>query len=174
MTNRQTRRPDPSEHLPYYEKYVLLVPDGDLLSTLEEQMNETQALLRNVPEDRAMFRYGPGKWSVKEVVGHLIDTERIFTYRALRFARNDATPLPGFDENEFVANSDFDRRTLGGLLDEWEQVRRATLTFFRNLGEEAWDRRGNANNAAMSVRAAAWIIAGHERHHRTILRERYL
>ncbi|MFL6193601.1 MAG: DinB family protein [Thermoanaerobaculia bacterium] len=174
MTSPETRRPDPSEHLDYYGKYIALVPEGDLLAQLEEQMKETQGLLRGLPEERAMFRYGPDKWSIKEVVGHLIDAERIFAYRALRFSRNDATPLPGFEENDYVRNADFDRRTLASLLDEWEQARRTTVLFFRNLSDEAWDRRGTANDAAMSVRAAAWVIAGHERHHRGILRERYL
>lgn len=174
MTSPLIRRPGPSEHLPYYGKYVALVPDGDILATLEGQVGETLELLRGLSEERALFRYGPEKWSVKEVVGHVADTERVFAQRALRFARNDATPLPGFDENEYVRNAHFDRCPLGGLLDEFESVRRATVLLFRHLEDQAWDRRGLANNAEVSVRALAWIAAGHERHHRTILRERYL
>jgi uncharacterized damage-inducible protein DinB len=174
MTSTLTRRPDPSEHLPYYGKYVALVPDGDILATLEGQTGETRALLRGLGEEKALHRYGPDKWSVKEVLGHMIDTEKIFAHRALRFARNDATPLPGFDENTYVPNAHFDRLPLGSLLDEFEAVRRATLLFFRHLEDAAWDRRGLANNAEVSVRALAWIAAGHELHHRSILRERYL
>ena len=167
-------RPDPSEFVPYYGKYIGLVPDGSVVDSLETQIRETSALLRSVPDARASHRYAPGKWSVKEVVGHLADGERVFAYRALRFARNDGTPLPGFDENLYAANSGFDARPLGEVASEYEAVRQATLALFRGLGDEAWLRRGIASENPVSVRALAWIIAGHELHHRAVLRERYL
>jgi len=166
-------RPAADEHLPYYARYVERVPDGDLLARLERQVAETAALLRALPEGRAAHRYEPGKWSVKEVVGHVADTERIFTYRALRIARADRTPLAGFDENEFVRAAGFDRRTLRELVDELVAVRAATVALYRGLGDEEVGRRGTANGAEVSVRALAWITAGHELHHVTLLRERY-
>jgi uncharacterized damage-inducible protein DinB len=166
-------RPEPDEHLPYYARYVELVPDGDVVDRLERQLEETLTLVSAFGEQRAGHRYAPGKWSVREVVGHVVDTERIFTYRALAAARGETTPLPGFDENAYVAAADFDARTLNSLLGELTVVRRATLTFFRNLGDPALLRRVSANGAPITPRAIAWIVAGHERHHRNILRERY-
>jgi hypothetical protein len=132
------------------------------------------ALLRPVSEDIAAFRYDEGKWSVKQVIGHLIDVERIMTYRALRVARGDQTPLPGFDENAYAQTAGSDQRTLRSLLAELEATRAATAAFFHNLPAETWMRIGIANNNAISVRALAFIIAGHELHHREILQDRYL
>ena len=166
-------RPAADEHLPYYSRYVERVPDGELLTRLERQGAETAALLRTIPEGRASHRYAPGKWSVKEVVGHISDTERIFSYRALRIARADRTPLAGFDENGFVRAAGFDRRTLRELVDELVAVRAATVALYRGLGDEEVARRGTANGAEVSVRALAWITAGHELHHVALLRERY-
>lgn len=162
------------EYLPSHARYVALVPPGDVLATLEAQLADTVALLDALGEARADHRYAPGKWSAREVVGHVIDTERIVTYRALCAARGEAAPLPAFDENAYVAAADFDARSLNSLLGELTAVRRATLAFFRHLGEAALARRAVANGAPMSARAAAWIVAGHERHHQTLLRERYL
>lgn len=167
-------RPDASEHLPYYAKYVNLVPDGDLLAMLRAQLDETLALVRGLPEAQGGHRYAPGKWSIREVLGHVIDTERIFAYRALRIARGDATPMEGFDENAYAAASDADVRTLADLADELEHVRLGNIAFFRGLTDEAVARRGTANGAEVTVRALAWILAGHELHHRGLLRERYL
>jgi hypothetical protein len=167
-------KPAKSEFLPYYERYIALVPDGDVISTLASQLTETQSLLRVLPASVATYRYAPDKWSVNEVVGHLIDSERIFTGRALRFARNDATPIPGFEQDDYVRNATFDAYPLSELAAEMETVRQSTIFFFRHLNEEAWTRRGLANNAEVSVRALAYIIAGHELHHREILRTRYL
>lgn len=164
---------DDGEYLPYYAKYVALVPTGDLLATLESQLADTVAVLDGIGEARAGHRYAPGKWSVRELVGHVIDTERVFTYRALAAARGEGAALPGFDENAYVAAADFDARTLGSLLGEWTAVRRATLALFRNLDDGALARRVVANGAPMSARAAAWIVAGHELHHRRLLVERY-
>jgi uncharacterized damage-inducible protein DinB len=167
-------KPAKSEFLPYYERYIALVPDGDVISTLTTQLAETQLLLRVLPASVATYRYAPDKWSVNEVVGHMIDSERIFTGRALRFARNDATPIPGFEQDDYVRNATFDAYPLSELASELETVRQSTIFFFKHLDEEAWTRRGVANNAEVSVRALAYIIAGHELHHREILRTRYL
>ena len=165
--------PAADEHLEYYARYVGLVPAGDVLDTLERQLEDTVALVSSFGEQRAGFRYAPGKWSVREVVGHVVDVERVFAFRAMAAARNEVNALPGFDENAYVANADFDARTLNSLLGELTAVRRATLSFFRNLDDAAAMRRVTANGAPITARALAWIIAGHERHHGAILRERY-
>ena len=167
-------RPDASEHLPYYGKYVDRVPDGDLLQTLRTQLDETLALVRGLPEERGGHRYAPGKWSIREVLSHVIDAERIFAYRALRIGRGDATPLASFDENAYAAASNADARTLADLAEELAHVRLGNLALFRSLDDEALARRGTASGGEVSVRALAWIIAGHERHHVSLLRERYL
>lgn len=174
MINETIGKPDPTEYLPYYGKYISMVPDGDIVTVLGKQMEETAHFLESIPESRANFRYAPDKWSIKELVGHVIDSERIFAYRALRFARNDKTPLPGYEQDDYVSNASFDRCTLTDLASELKSVRRATLFLFKHLDENAWMRRGMANNSEASVRALAHIIAGHELHHREILRSRYL
>ncbi|HEV2765166.1 MAG TPA: DinB family protein [Pyrinomonadaceae bacterium] len=174
MTAHAIGRPDETEYLPYYGRYVALVPDGPVLDVLRAQLDDTLALLRSVPESREQFRYAPGKWSVRELVGHLIDSERIFAYRALRFARDDRTPLPGYEENDYVAHANFDAIPLAHLAAEFRSVRDSTLFLFQHLDPAAWARRGLANDAEVTVRALAHIIAGHELHHRGILRERYL
>jgi hypothetical protein len=167
-------RPTPAEYNPYYHKYIERVPDEDIRSILRVQLDDTLALLRPVSEEIAAFRYAEAKWSIKQVVGHLIDVERIMTYRALRIARADQTPLPGFDENVYAQTAESDRRTLGSLLAELEATRAGTAAFFHNLPAASWERTGTANNAPISVRAVAYIIAGHELHHRELLQERYL
>jgi hypothetical protein len=166
-------RPARDEHAPYYATYIDHVPDGDVVGTLGRQFDGTISLLRSVSEANAGRRYAEGKWSVREVIGHLTDAERVFSYRAMRFARHDSTPLPSFDENAFVANASFDARTMASLCDEWEAVRHATVHFFRSLAPDEWHRSGTASNARMSVRALAWVIAGHELHHLGVLRSRY-
>ena len=174
MMNKSVNRPAANEYVPAYEGYISLVPEGDLFKTLEQQLEETLALLRAIPEAQADSRYAPGKWSIKELVGHLIDSERIFGYRALRFSRNDSTPLPGYEQDDYIRNAGFDKCKLAELASEFEHVRRGNLYMFRHLDEEAWQRRGMANDAEISVRALAYIIAGHELHHVGILRTRYL
>jgi hypothetical protein len=174
MTNLTIDKPDETEYLPYYGRYISLVPDGDILALLSKQLEATLALLRSIPESQANFRYGADKWSIKEVVGHLIDTERIFAYRALRFARNDKTPLPGYEQDDYVRSASFDDYPLSDLVAELESVRQSSLFLFKHLDWEAWLRRGVANDSEVSVRALAHIIAGHELHHRDILRTRYL
>ncbi|MCA1615495.1 MAG: DinB family protein [Acidobacteria bacterium] len=166
-------RPGADEYAAYYEKYVSMI-EGDVLETLARQGAETASLLGRIQEDAAGSRYEPGKWSVKELVGHIIDTERIFAYRALRFARGDRTPLEGFDQDPYVAAGNFDARTLASLAEEFAHVRASTLALLRSLDPEAWARRGAANDNEVTVRALAYITAGHEAHHVNILRERYL
>jgi uncharacterized damage-inducible protein DinB len=167
-------RPAADEHSSFYAKYVRRVPDGDLVGQMREQMLDTATLLRSVPEERGDFAYAPGKWTVKEVIGHMIDVERVMAYRAVRFARNDKTEVPGFDENLWAANANSGARTIGDLVDELEVVRAATIHFAKHLSAEEQTRRGKANGQEVSVRALMYIIAGHERHHAALLRERYL
>jgi hypothetical protein len=167
-------RPAADEYAPYYARYIEAVPDGEILVLLRDQLAETEALLREFKGDRGDHRYAPGKWSVKEVVGHMADTERIFAYRALRFARGDRTPLPGYEQDDFVRGGNFAARPLPEIAGELRSVRMASITLFAGLSAEALQRRGPANNVEFSVRALAWIIAGHERHHAKVLRERYL
>jgi uncharacterized damage-inducible protein DinB len=166
-------RPEAGEYASYYEKYVSKVEGTDLLATLDEQRRKTLLLLSCRSEGEGEIRYAPGKWNVKEVLGHICDAERVFAYRALRISRNDATPLASFDENEFVKNGPFARVTLSELIEDYIAVRRATLTLLRNLDEAAWLRRGTASDNPVTVRGLAYIIAGHELHHRRILEEKY-
>lgn len=174
METLAATRPEADEYSPYYGKYIELVPTADVTTTLSRQLEETLLLLRSIPEERAGHRYAPDKWSIKELVGHLIDGERIFAYRALRFARGDETPLPGFDQDDYVKGANFDRRPLSELAEELAHVRQSTLSLLRSLDGEGWLRRGKANDQEVSVRALAYIMAGHETHHMRILRERYL
>lgn len=166
--------PAAGEYGEFYAKYIARVPEGDIVAILATQIEDTITLLRNRTEQQALSAYAPGKWTMKEVIGHLIDTERIMTYRALRMARGDETPLAGFDENAFVPTGRFNERVLAGLLAELATVRRSSVALFAGLPEDAWTRTGLANDFPMSVRAQAWIIAGHELHHRALLVERYM
>ena len=173
-TLAQTIRPETNEFAEYYGKYINLVPDANILNTLKEQHAGTTEFISKLSEEQGRLRYDEGKWSIKEVIGHLIDCERIFAYRALRFARNDKVELAGFDQNGYVENGDFDVRTLPDLAREYSHVRAATLDLFENLNEEAWSRRGTANESEITVRAIAWIIGGHEIHHIAGIRSNYL
>ncbi|MGH7631963.1 MAG: DinB family protein [Gemmatimonadales bacterium] len=166
-------RPEPGEYDPYYGGYIARVPAGDVGSLLDTQIRDTGAILRAVPPANATYRYAEGKWSIAEVVGHVIDCERIFSYRLLRIARADETPIEGFDENAYVPAAEFDGRGLADLITEFEAVRRATVALVRGLPTAAWTRLGTANGKPISVRALVYIIAGHERHHLGTLRERY-
>jgi len=167
-------RPKSDEHAPYYARYIARVPDGDLITLLREQSMETVGMLRDVPVERADYTYAPGKWTTKDVVGHVVDSERIFAYRALRIGRGDSTPLAGFDQDPYVAAGNFGRRSLGDLLEELQIVRAATIQLVRHADETVLSRRGVASGQEVSVRALFYIIAGHERHHAELLRERYL
>lgn len=166
-------RPDPGEFHEYYAGYVERVPAGDIVEILAAQLADTVEPLRRLDEARARYAYAPDKWTIAEVVGHLCDAERVMAQRALRFARGDTTPLPGFDENSYVPAGEFGGRSLTSLLDELTAIRAATVALFANLPAAAWTRSGKANNVPVSVRALAAIIAGHERHHRALLTERY-
>jgi DinB superfamily len=165
--------PGSDEYAPAYRAYVTKVPAGNVVELLERQGAATAALLAGVTPDRARYRYAPGKWSVTEIIGHLSDAERIFAYRALRIARCDETPLPGFNENAYTPAGEFDRRELPDVAHELALVRAGTVALFRGLPDEAWSRRGTASNHPVSVRAMAHIIAGHELHHLEVLRTRY-
>jgi len=174
MPAARETKPDPSEHLPYYGKYIQLVPEGDIISTLETQARDAKAFLAGIGAAVSTYRYAPGKWSVKEMLGHVIDSERVFSARALIFARGDAARLPGFEQDDYVRTASSDSFPLPELAAELEAVRRSTVFLFRHLPEEAWLSRGVANDAEVSVRALAYIIAGHELHHWEVLRTRYL
>jgi hypothetical protein len=165
-------RPDSTEYAPFYAGYVSKVPEADVLPVLRAEMAHTAAFLRGVPPADETKLHPPYTWTFRQVLGHLIDGERIFAYRAVRFARGDTTPLPGFDENPYVTAGEFDRLPLAELAAEFEAVRRSTLYLFEHLPAAAWDRRGVASVGEVSVRGLAYIIAGHERHHVGILRKR--
>jgi hypothetical protein len=165
--------PGADEFAPYYGRYVAQLTGDDALAALETQATSTAKLLAATPESLAGHRYAPGKWSVREVVGHVCDGERVFAYRALRIGRGDPTPLPGFDENLYVPEGRFERRALADVAAEFAVVRLATLALFRSFDEAALNRRGTASDQPVSARALAAIIAGHELHHVTSLRERY-
>lgn len=174
MSRTLSERPGADEYPAYFERYIRLVPDGDIVATLTGQMAESATLLAGISEERAFFRYAPRKWSIKEVVGHVIDAERVFSYRGLRFARNDQTPLPGFDENPYVEIAHFDERPLADLAGELRLIRGATIALFAHLDDEALLRRGTASGREHTARSLAWIIAGHELHHLDVVRKRYL
>ena len=167
-------RPQADEHAPYFSRYIDLVPEEELIPAFEAQTRENAALLAGVGEEKAAFRYAPEKWSIKQVVGHVTDAERVFDYRLLAIARGEQQSLPGFDENDYMRFANFDDRPFADLLDELAAVRRATLLMLRGLSAEAWTRIGTANNARISVRAVAYTLAGLERHHVRVLKERYL
>ncbi len=166
-------RPQPGEYAPY-DRYISLVPANDVLAALEDQRREMLLLLCGRTEADGDLRYAPDKWSLKELLGHVNDTERIMSYRALRISRGDATPIEGYEQDDYVRNGPFARRPLPDLIEDYIAVRRATVSLFRNLEEPAWSRRGVANKNEVTVRALAYIIAGHELHHRRILEEKYL
>ena len=166
--------PQPDEYNPYYGRYISLVSSDHIVSTLAQQISATRQLFEQLSEKDGEFRYAPDKWSVKEVLGHVIDTERIFLYRALRIARNDKTPIEGYEQDDYVRYGPFHSCRLADLIEEFAAVRHGTVCFFRSLDEEAWGRRGVANKNEISVRAIAYILAGHELHHRNVLREKYL
>jgi uncharacterized damage-inducible protein DinB len=167
-------RPGPDEFAPYYGTYINKVPGECALTVMESSRESTARLLAGLSEEQAAYRYAPGKWSLREVIGHLADSERIFAYRMLRFARKDETPLASFDENAYMPAAEFERRPLAEVAAEFRAVRDATLALARSLDPEAQLRRGIASGKVMSVRALAWTIAGHEIHHLGVLKERYL
>lgn len=168
------KRPDTSEYDPYYERYVSLVEADDIIDKLASQPTKLQDLLTAVPDDRGSFAYAEGKWSTKELVGHLIDGERMFAYRLFRISRGDQTPIEGFEQDGYIENAYSNQRSFAELLEEFSLLRRANMILINNLTDTAWDFTGTANNVAISVRALIYIMAGHIEHHLGILKERYL
>ena len=169
-------RPDPNECLPYYHGYINELPEGDIdiIQTLSTQIEETCGLLQDLGEEQALHRYAEGKWSIKDIVGHLIDAERVFAYRALSFARQDPSELPSMEQDDWVKTAQADRRSLDDLLEELRRVRLSTVSLFESMDEEMSLRTGTASGCEFSVRTFPYIIAGHELHHQRILKERYL
>jgi hypothetical protein len=167
--------PQAGEFAPFYANYIAKAGSfDDPAERLESQLSEVTSFLSGIDHKKRLYRYAPGKWSIQEMLQHMIDSERIFTCRALRFARRDATPLPGYDENAYAPASEAESVPWGELVTEWGSVRSATVPLFRHLPEAAWTRTGTANNALISVRAIAWVIIGHTEHHMGVIRERYL
>ena len=158
----------------YYFTYIDKVPDGDVMTLLETGVTETRRALSGVSAERERHRYAPGKWTLREVLGHVVDAERVFGFRAFHIARGDSAPLPGMEQDDFAAASGADDRPLADLLDELDLVRRGHLALFRSFGAEAWERSGVASGVPFRVRAIPFILAGHEIHHRRVLVERYL
>lgn len=169
-----TTIPDQTEAAPYYFTYIDQVPEGDINEVLEEQLSETLSFLQGLSEERSLHRYAPDKWSIRQVLNHVSDSERLFVSRALWFARGFETPLPSFDQDVAAASAAADERSWSHHVEEFRAVREATLTFFQGLPADAWARRGIASDSPFTVRALAFIVAGHLVHHLRILRERYL
>jgi uncharacterized damage-inducible protein DinB len=167
-------RPAPKEYAEYYGRYISQLPDGDVLDIMRSQTKELFEMFAKIDDAKALHRYAPGKWSIKEVLGHMLDVERVFSHRALRMARADKTPLPGFEQDDYVAAANFDGRPLESLLDEWRHLRAANLTLFESFDEVTLMRQGTASGYEFTVRALIWIMAGHERHHLNGLRANYL
>lgn len=158
----------------YYDSYIDRVRDKDVLQTLEEQMNSTHQLLKSINEEKGNYKYAEGKWTIKELIGHLIDSERVFAYRTLRFARNDSTELPGFEQDDYVATANFSKRSMEELVEEFYLVRKSNLILFKSLSDEELSRTGIANGGEVSVEALLYIMAGHENHHIAVIKDKYL
>jgi hypothetical protein len=167
-------KPSLEELSPYYQSYLKYIPEEDILDALVKQAGITDLFLKSIGEDRASLAYAVGKWKLKEVAGHLNDTERILSYRALRISRNDKTPLPGFDENTYTPNSNYGSITLVNIAREKKVIRESTIALFTNMSMEMFDRKGITNNTEVSVRAILFFIVAHERHHLQVIKERYL
>lgn len=168
------KRPVQGEYPDFYDTYIKLVPEGNIQNILAEQQKAIEDFIPTIPDSKVDFRYAPGKWSLKEVFGHMIDTERIMSYKLLRIARGDKTPLAGFEVNAYVENAYYDQRNLANLLEEYVSVRRATLSLINGLAEEASERVGVTNDNLVTARSIPFIIAGHELHHWSIIKERYM
>jgi hypothetical protein len=168
------KRPERTEYAEHYDGYVSLVPDGDIVAILREQLISTSAFLQSIPKDRIEHRYAPGKWTLKEVLGHVVDMEWVFTARTLHFARAVGQPLPGVEQDDFIAVGNFAAQPWPALIEQFRHLRTANTLLFEALDEAAWNRKGIASGREFTVRAIPHIIAGHERHHMGIIRERYL
>jgi hypothetical protein len=168
------QRPTETEYATFYRGYVALVPETDIVGVLEPQVEEIRRLLAPVSAEKETYRYAEGKWSIRQVLGHLVDGERVFGYRAFCISRGEQAALPSFDENQYVAEARADAIPLRELVEELDLVRRANLALLRRLDSREWARVGTASGKPVSVRALAWVMAGHPRHHLQILRERYI
>jgi hypothetical protein len=173
-TLSKRRRPATNEYFKYYDRYVRLVPEGDIIKILREQLAIMKPFIENIPAEKAEYRYQPEKWSVKEVFGHMIDVEWVFSYRALRFARGDQTSLPGIEQDDLMAGANFATRNLASLFEEFKHLRSANILLFESFEEGIMDRIGSASGFEFSVRSILYIIVGHLNHHIGILKERYL
>jgi uncharacterized damage-inducible protein DinB len=167
-------KPDLSDIPAFYKGYIENVKDMDVIEALQQSSKTALHVFRAIPEDMGMYRYAEGKWSIKELLNHMMDAERIFAYRALRFSRNDKTPLPGFEENDYAPLANAHARSIAQLCDETERLRQSTIDLFSSFDEEMLKREGSANNKKLSVLNLGYVIAGHETHHRKIIVERYL
>jgi len=174
MSKTQSGRPAETEYAEYYGRYVGKIEGTDAVTVLEDQLRSTLPLLLQIDESAGDFKYEPGKWSIKELIGHIIDAERVFAYRALVFARNDQTSLPGFDQDRWAQHANYASLPLAEIIAEFEAVRRSTMFLFRHLDAAAWTRTGMANGKTMTTRSAAFVIAGHLQHHLEVLKSRYL
>lgn len=172
---KKIKKPQPGEYNSYYDAYITLSPDDNApLKHLKSNFKELKRLILSLPKDKLMYRYALGKWTIKEILVHLMDAERIFTYRALRFARKDSTELPGFDENFYAPHSGANERKIKDILEEYALLRKSTIAFFEGLGKEAFGEIGSAYGSKMIVSAIPHIIVGHEQHHLNVICERYL
>ena len=167
-------RPEKNEYDPYYENYISLVGDGNIVDTLARQAAEVEQLFSAVPDEKGAYAYAEGKWSIKELLGHVIDGERMFMYRVLRISRADETPIEGFEQDGYIENGRFNSRPFAEMLDEFAALRRANVIAYRNFSDEDWSRTGTANEKQITPRALVYIMAGHVTHHLNILKERYL
>ena len=166
-------RPEKSEYAPYYDTYVSKVPKGDILQMLRDQMDSTLWMLENLDESKGDYRYAEGKWTVKEVLGHVVDSERLFAYRACCIGRGDKTPLPGYEQDDYVLTGGFNARPIKHLMTEYQGIRTATIAMLEGFPEEAWTRSGTASGNPFTAKALVWIIAGHELHHLIVFKEKY-
>jgi uncharacterized damage-inducible protein DinB len=174
MRPAKISKPLPIEYAPHYATYIKLVAGEDLIHELETGRQQFLEFIRSIPESKLNYRYAEDKWTIKEIIIHIMDTERIFSYRALRFSRNDATPVPGFDEDEYIPEANGAGRDLDGLLEEYNALRTSTIEFFKYMTAEMTMRTGIANNKEISVRSLAYVIVGHEIHHANVIKARYL
>ena len=166
-------KPKPGDYNPYYNGYISLIGDGDIIEVLEEQRKTSKIFLKSFTEKQGNYSYADGKWTVKEVLGHVIDTEKIMAFRALAIARGEKQSLPGFEQDEYVAESNFNNRSLEDLINEFLTARESNLILFKSFDEEIFNRRGIASESEVTVLALIYIIAGHEKHHMKILSEKY-
>jgi len=174
LKENQMKRPEPNEYNPYFAGYINQVPEGNIIILMESQLDEAVKFFKVIPKERYDFRYAENKWTVKEVLGHMIDCEIIISYRALRIARNDKTPLPGFEQDDYIKFANFDKLNFDDLVEQFLYLRKSTLLMFKSFEEEYFTRIGISNNHEISTRALAYIIVGHAIHHIRILKERYL